>query len=161
MVGFLKKLKSLVGADGKSAPAAAAQAPAASNPPSVPVGETAPPVVPSAPREQIKAPKQEKETAAAAKAGIVAPRSAGNAPMPAAASATSAAPAVTKRSRPLDMNRIDLGDAWEVQYRRKQFGCTELQLKQAVAAVGDSVDKVKLHLRKRSVPPKGGKQRFE
>ncbi len=71
-----------------------------------------------------------------------------------------AAPAA-KRRQPADLNRIDLRDAWEVQYRRKQFGCTELHLRQAVAAVGDAADKVRLHLRKRSVPPKGGKQRFE
>ncbi len=71
-----------------------------------------------------------------------------------------AAPA-TQRRQPADPHRINLDDAWEIQFRRKQFGCTEMQLKQAVAAVGDAADKVKLHLRKRSVPPKGGKQRFE
>ncbi len=64
--------------------------------------------------------------------------------MPAGATAT---PAVAKKRQPSDLNRVDLTDAWEVQYRRKQFGCTELQLRQAVAAVGDAVDKVKLRIR--------------
>jgi hypothetical protein len=89
---------------------------------------------------------------------VVAPPSQASAPMPAASAAT---PDSAKKRQPLDANRVNLTDPWEVQYRRKQFGCTELQLKQAVAAVGDSADKVRLFLRQKSVPPKGGKQRYE
>ena len=67
----------------------------------------------------------------------------------------------TQKRQPLDPERVNLADPWEVEFRRKQYGCTELQLKQAVAAVGDSADKVRLFLRQKSVPPKGGKQRYE
>jgi hypothetical protein len=109
-------------------------------------------------RRAQEAAKPKKETGEGANAGIVAPRSSGSAPMQAGSAAT---PAVAIKRQPADINRIDLTDAWEIQYRRKQFGCTELQLRQAVAAVGDAADKVKLQLRKRSVPPKGGKQRYE
>jgi hypothetical protein len=68
---------------------------------------------------------------------------------------------VAKKRQPLDPERVNLADAWEVQYRRKAFGCTELQLKQAVAAAGDSTVKVTQYFRNKSTPPKGGKQRYE
>lgn len=155
MSGFLKKLKSLVAGAETPAP----QAGKGGRKPQTKAAHREPE---PAPQQNALAEKQderhEKDAAAGANAGIVAPRSQGSAPMPAASSAT---PAVVKRHKPLDMNRVDLADAWEVQYRRKQFGCTELQLKQAVAAVGDSADKIKLFLRRKSVPPKGGKQRYE
>jgi hypothetical protein len=48
-----------------------------------------------------------------------------------------------------------------VTYRRKQYGCTLLQLKQAVAAAGDSAERVTQYFRTKSTPPKGGKQRYE
>ena len=35
-------------------------------------------------------------------------------------------------------SRIDMGNPSEVIYWRKQFGCSEQQLRQAVAQVGDS-----------------------
>ena len=65
-----------------------------------------------------------------------------------------------KKRRPLDHNRVNLDEPWEVQYRRKEYGCTEWQLKQAVAAVGDSAAKVSQYLRNKSTPPKGGTHRF-
>jgi hypothetical protein len=68
---------------------------------------------------------------------------------------------VAKKRQPLDTQLVDLADPWEVQYRRKQYGCTELQLKQAVAAVGHSADRVTQYFRNKSTPPKGGKQRYE
>jgi hypothetical protein len=67
----------------------------------------------------------------------------------------------TKKRQPLDPERVNLADAWEVEYRRKQYGCTELQLRQAVAAAGDSAAKVTQYFRTKSTPPKGGKQRYE
>ena len=39
---------------------------------------------------------------------------------------------------PRDRGRIDLDDPREVSWWRKQFGCSEEQLRQAVAQVGDS-----------------------
>ena len=39
---------------------------------------------------------------------------------------------------PAQRDRIDLENPSEVQYWRKQFGCSELQLRQAVAEVGVS-----------------------
>jgi hypothetical protein len=66
-----------------------------------------------------------------------------------------------KKRRPVDRDRVNLDEPWEVQYRRKEYGCTERQLQQAVAAVGDSVAKVSRYLRNKSTPLKGGTQRFE
>ena len=66
-----------------------------------------------------------------------------------------------KKHRPVDPDRVNLDEPREVQYRRKEYGCTERQLKQAVAAVGDSAAKVRQHLRNKSTPPKGGTQRYE
>jgi hypothetical protein len=39
---------------------------------------------------------------------------------------------------PRDRGRIDLTDPREVSWWRKQFGCSERQLREAVAQVGDS-----------------------
>lgn len=66
-----------------------------------------------------------------------------------------------KKRRPPDRNRVNLDEPLEVQYRRKEYGCTERQLKQAVAAVGDSAAKVSQYLRNKSTPRKGGTQRFK
>jgi len=68
----------------------------------------------------------------------------------------------TTKQRPLlDRDTVNLSEPREVELRRKQYGCTELQLKQAVAAVGVSVDRVTQYFRNKSTPPKGGKQRYE
>jgi len=66
-----------------------------------------------------------------------------------------------KRRAPADHSRINLDEPWEVMYRRKEYGCTELQLRQAVAAVGPSAAKVSQYLKKKSTPPKGKAQRYE
>ena len=68
---------------------------------------------------------------------------------------------VAKKRRPLDRTRVNLDEPWEVQYRRREYGCTEQQLKHAVTAVGDSAAKVSQYLRNKSTPPKGGTQRFQ
>ncbi len=70
-------------------------------------------------------------------------------------------PDVAKKRQPLDRNRVNLDEPWEVQYRRREYGCTEQQLKHAVTAVGDSAAKVSQYLRNKSTPPKGGTQRFQ
>jgi hypothetical protein len=68
----------------------------------------------------------------------------------------------TGKQRPaMDRETINLSEPREVELRRKQYGCTELQLKQAVAAVGVSVARVTQYFRNKSTPPKGGKQRYE
>ena len=41
-------------------------------------------------------------------------------------------------SVPAQRSRIDLSNQSEVMYWAKQFGCSEQQLRQAVAQVGDS-----------------------
>jgi len=66
-----------------------------------------------------------------------------------------------KNRAPADLGRININEPSEVMYRRKQFGCTEQQLRQAVAAVGASADKVGQYLKRKSTPPKGKAQRFE
>ncbi len=68
---------------------------------------------------------------------------------------------VAKKRQPIDRESVNLTEPWEVEYRRKQYGCTELQLKQAVAAVGVSAERVTQYFRNKSTPPKGGKQRYE
>jgi hypothetical protein len=59
------------------------------------------------------------------------------------------------RSRPpADASQVDLEDPSEVLYRRKEYGCTEQQLRQAVAAVGVSAAKVRQYFKKMSQPDK-------
>lgn len=59
-----------------------------------------------------------------------------------------------KNRRPADPSRVNVDEPREVSYRRKQYGCTEHQLRQAVSAVGASADKVGQYLKKRSTPAK-------
>jgi len=66
-----------------------------------------------------------------------------------------------KNRGPADRSRINVNDPSEVTYRRKEFGCTEQQLRQAISAVGDSAAKVSQYLKRKSTPPKGKAQRFE
>jgi len=66
-----------------------------------------------------------------------------------------------KNRAPADRSRVNVDEPAEVNYRRKQYGCTEQQLRQAVAAVGASADKVSQYLKNKSTPPKGKAQRFE
>ena len=66
-----------------------------------------------------------------------------------------------KTGAPAERNRVNIDEPSEVKYRCKQYGCTEQQLRQAVAAVGASADKVSQYLKNKSTPPKGKAQRFE
>lgn len=52
----------------------------------------------------------------------------------------------TKKGTP-DKDTISLSEAWEVTYWCKKFGCTERQLRAAVAAVGKSAVKVGVYLK--------------
>jgi hypothetical protein len=66
-----------------------------------------------------------------------------------------------KNRAPADRSRVNVNEPSEVKYRRKQYGCTEQQLRQAVAAVGASADKVSRYLKNKSTPPKGKAQKFQ
>ena len=66
-----------------------------------------------------------------------------------------------KNRAPADHSTININEPSEVQYRRRQFGCTEQQLRQAVAAVGASADKVSQYLKNKSTPPKGKAEKFQ
>jgi len=66
-----------------------------------------------------------------------------------------------KNRAPADRSQINVNEPSEVQYRRRQFGCTEQQLRQAVAAVGASANKVSQYLKNKSTPPKGKAQKFQ
>jgi hypothetical protein len=50
---------------------------------------------------------------------------------------------------PQDRSRINIHEPWEVRYWCQHFGCTEQQLRNAVAAVGVSVSAVTRHLNQR------------
>lgn len=53
---------------------------------------------------------------------------------------------------PADPNSVNLNDPAEVSYWRKQYGCTEQQLRHAVAAAGVSAAKLKQYFRNLSRP---------
>ena len=52
------------------------------------------------------------------------------------------------KRRPQDSSKINVHEAWELEYWCKHLGVTAQQLKDAVKAVGTSVDAVKNHLGK-------------
>ncbi|MFL6717564.1 MAG: DUF3606 domain-containing protein [Burkholderiaceae bacterium] len=49
---------------------------------------------------------------------------------------------------PQDRSRVNVNEAWELQYWSKKFGVTEEQLRDAVKAAGPSADAVGKHLGK-------------
>lgn len=53
-----------------------------------------------------------------------------------------------KNHGPADRARVNVNEAWERAYWCKDFGCTEAQLRAAVAAVGVMVVNVRRHLGK-------------
>ena len=53
-----------------------------------------------------------------------------------------------KKRRPQDSSKINIHEAWELEYWCKELGVTPQQLKAAVAAVGTSVVAVKKYLGK-------------
>ncbi len=156
MANFLKKLQSLVQRTGVPTPA--------------PEPEPAPAKKESGSGKKAAAPRakapveRSKENPRAEKAAVHAGKETGSGDAPAVAppaQETAAPPAPAKKPQTFDPEHINLADPRELQYRRKQFGCTEIQLKQAVATVGDSVTRVGQYFRNKSTPPKGGKQRYE
>lgn len=52
------------------------------------------------------------------------------------------------KKRPQDSSKINVHEAWELEYWCKKFGVTAQQLKDAVQAVGTSVSAVKKYLGK-------------
>jgi len=57
------------------------------------------------------------------------------------------------RSRePADHSRVNTNDPAEVKYWRRQYGCTEQQLRQAVSAVGESPAKIRQYFKNKSRP---------
>ncbi len=50
---------------------------------------------------------------------------------------------------PRDRERINIHEPYEVQYRTRQYGCTESDLRQAVAAVGVMARDVENYLKRR------------
>jgi hypothetical protein len=52
------------------------------------------------------------------------------------------------KKRPQDASKINVHEAWELEYWCKEMGVTAQQLKDAVAKVGTSVSAVKKHLGK-------------
>ena len=66
-----------------------------------------------------------------------------------------------KQRGPADPDQVSVDQPADVNYWRKKYGCTEAQLRHAVAAVGPSAGKVKQYLKNKSTPPKGKAQRFE
>ncbi len=66
-----------------------------------------------------------------------------------------------KNRAPADRSRVNVDEPGEVKYRRKEYGCTEQQLRQAIAAVGVSAAKVSQYLKRKSTPPKGKAQRIK
>ena len=52
------------------------------------------------------------------------------------------------KKRPLDATRVNINEAWEIQYWCNKFGCTEMKLREAVRVVGTSVAEVEKYLKK-------------
>jgi hypothetical protein len=53
-----------------------------------------------------------------------------------------------KIREPEDRTKINIHEAWEVEYWSKKFGVSAAKLKEAVQKVGVSVEKVKAYLSK-------------
>jgi hypothetical protein len=53
-----------------------------------------------------------------------------------------------KERGPQDRSRISLSEDWEVRYWTKALGITEAKLRQVVAKVGNSAEKVREELKK-------------
>ena len=52
----------------------------------------------------------------------------------------------TKNRGPQDRSRVNTDQTHEVEYWTKEFGVSEVRLREAVQRVGSSVDKVREHL---------------
>ena len=54
---------------------------------------------------------------------------------------------VDKDRAPTDPSRVNLAEAWEVQYWCTRFGCTEVALRSAVKEVGPTAASVERQLK--------------
>lgn len=52
-----------------------------------------------------------------------------------------------KNRGPQDRSRVNINEPYEVRHWTREFGCTEAQLRHAVAQVGVSVERVRSYLR--------------
>jgi len=52
------------------------------------------------------------------------------------------------KSGPADRSRVNVNEAYEVEYWSKKFGCTSAELKAAVKAVGVMAKDVEAYLKK-------------
>ena len=59
-----------------------------------------------------------------------------------------------KRTAPEDPKKININQAWEVQYWCKVLGVTEDELREAVEAVGPMVEDVKAYLVGKRMKPR-------
>jgi len=59
-----------------------------------------------------------------------------------------------KSREPADRSLVNVDEPSEIKYWRKEYGCTEQQLRQAVLAVGVSAARVKQYFRNQSRPNK-------
>jgi len=55
---------------------------------------------------------------------------------------------VDKDRTPADVGRVNLNEAWEVEWWCTKFGCTDVALRRAVQAVGPSAAQVEADLKK-------------
>ena len=51
-------------------------------------------------------------------------------------------------AKPMDPGRVELTDPMDIDYWCREFGCTEAQIRDAVAAVGSHVTAVREELRR-------------
>lgn len=65
-----------------------------------------------------------------------------------------------KNRAPADRSRVNINEPSEVKYWRREYGCTEQQLRQAVSAVGMSAAKVSQYLKNKSTPTRHKKLGF-
>jgi len=54
-----------------------------------------------------------------------------------------------KKKGPADRSRINVNEDWEVEWWTRELGCSEGELREAVAAVGTSVVSVREYLNKK------------
>jgi len=54
-----------------------------------------------------------------------------------------------KKKGPADRSRINVNEDWEVEWWTRELGCSDAELREAVAAVGTSVVSVREYLNKK------------
>lgn len=59
---------------------------------------------------------------------------------------------VLKNREPADRSHVNVNEPAELKYWCRKFGCTEQQLRQAIATVGGSAAKITQHFKSKSRP---------